>query len=271
MQPEYGYISEYRRSYDTAELEEDVLNWIMGEASGVFTPYKHIKTVSVMDANTQKEVNGYSTTLWYNLYHYANRVVSADYLWEEGREGTFSISATEVNETHVENTVSCYLKIEMDLEPGEAFTPECCKLYIREYNSAGEESWLLISDLSALVGKSPSAISADVGQQAAALYAAEVFVSGYLVNDRDAMAHFYKGDTIDFPHYYYSTRYEEWYPTLQADMMRQYGWFGNNFDEQSKITLTAELQTTDNSYDYLTMQLDRVDGEWQVTGAWLEK
>ena len=44
-----------------------------------------------------------------------------------------------------------------------------------------------------------------------------------------------------------------------------------NLDGSELVALQVALTTEDDSVDYLTMQLEKVNDEWQVTGAWLEK
>ncbi len=95
------------------------------------------------------------------------------------------------------------------------------------------------------------------------LWTAAGYANGYVEKQKDAMAFFGTTKGIVFPEYdYYATA---------AYLLKNCDERSEKWDGKTPFEMQIELPTQDDSNDYLTMQLDRVNGEWQVTGAWLEK
>ncbi len=95
-------------------------------------------------------------------------------------------------------------------------------------------------------------------------WAAANYARAYCDKQREAMALFGKADNVRFSDNAYESNY-------QSELIERCELKSSYLDGSEPVEVQLKLQTTDNSYDYLTMQLAKVDGEWQVAGAWLEK
>ena len=95
-------------------------------------------------------------------------------------------------------------------------------------------------------------------------WAAASYARAYCDKQREAMALFGKADNVKFSDNAYESNY-------QSELIERCELKSSYLDGSESVEVQVKLQTTDNSYDYLTMQLDKVDGEWQVADFWLEK
>lgn len=95
------------------------------------------------------------------------------------------------------------------------------------------------------------------------LWAAAHFAQGYTEKQQAMMDFFGTVNGLDFASYDYNTTVS--YLLNECDKKSK------DFTGMSGYDLQIELPNETQSNDYLTMMLEQIDGQWQVTDALLEK
>lgn len=95
------------------------------------------------------------------------------------------------------------------------------------------------------------------------LWAAAHFAQGYTEKQPAMMDFFGQAKQLHFADYSYNTTIS--YLLSECDKK------SIDFTGESGYGLQIELPNETQSNDYFTMILEQIDGQWQVTNAWLEK
>ncbi len=95
------------------------------------------------------------------------------------------------------------------------------------------------------------------------VWTAAGYANSYVEKQKDAMAFFGTTENMSFPEY-------EYYAT-PAYLLKNCDECSERWGGKAPFELQIALPLKDDSVDYLTMQLEKVNDEWQVTDAQLEK
>ena len=262
LQTETGYVSYYKRDYYNKEWRKEMMNWLAEQ-------YKqNLGEVFNFPANEASAGN-----YWQYIVdgQYRIQPVGVDVYWQPKMTTTMKQKLEQLRQTNALQ----YATVQDSYQSW--YHDETMQLYM-----TADITWNDKLDLSAaqLYYHSLATDNIDADWQPwqpwdaahwqwkenelQIKWAAASYARAYCDKQREAMALFGKADNVRFSDNAYELNY-------QSELIKRCELKSSYLDGSESVEVQVKLQTTDNSYDYLTMQLAKVDGEWQVAGAWLEK
>ncbi len=268
-----GYVQFFRKYFDNEQQREQMTSWLEAKAREVFLSYPRIVKVEEDSFTTycwREKQNYWMNIALETIYYGHENDRDADSIW--GKAAASGATAEHLN-------LRFYVQACAPVREDGTLDMENCRLFISDVDQSGKTYLREVDGFDVFVGKSINALPSSVSRTSTEmLKVAEDFTNRFvtLTNNKDenwrdkVLEH----DTIlklGLPEYSYDVENTQSSGSLYADFKRRYCQFGNDKESYEPVEVTAELLTDDESMDYLTLEMETVDGEWKVTEAWLEK